>query len=275
MKIAQLRRALTGSLAAIGLVAGTMVQASEGWDYEFSFYAWAKSIEGTSGDVDIDLDFWDDIIDALEGAFFGSLEAERGRWRLYGAFEYSNISDNARIERDFDLTIPPDGPTVPVTAGTRGEVTLQEMLADVGVGWAFSESDTTRWEVLGGAKWFDYETEFKFSKTSITGPGGEEIPLKNRKVDVKEDWWHPFVGISARTRLSDAWRLRVRSDYGYEDSDNTSWLVEAVVDWRFNSWGALAFGYTYLDVDYDSGGAHPYKYDVDQHGPVVGLIVHF
>jgi hypothetical protein len=274
----RLNRNLLPLMAVASLAAATPAHAddaTDGWHYEATVYAWAKSIKGTSGDVDIDLDFLDDIADLLQGAFMLSLEAEKGDWSLFGALEYSDIGDSARIERSFDFTVPPDGPTVPIGIGTRGEFSEEEYLADLGVGWAFSDNDTTRWNLLGGVKWFKYETEFKFSRGTITGPGGGEIPLDNRKIKADEDWWHPFVGISVRSQLGDAWRLRARADYGYEESDNTSWMIEAMADWRFNNWGALEFGYRYLDIDYDSGGSNPYLYDVEQKGPVVGLIIHF
>ncbi len=264
------------ALAAAALCAAAGAHAGNGdWDYEFSFYAWAKGIEGTSGDAEIDLDFQDDILDRIDSAFAGSLQAQRGSWTLYGALEYSDISDNARIEREFDFTVPPDGPDATITAGTRGELSLEELLVDAAVGWAFAENDSMRWELLGGAKLFDYETTFEFGDTAVTGPGGGQIPLKNRKRVIQEDWWHPFVGIALRAQLGDAWRLRARTDYGYEDSDNNSWLVEAALDWRFNDWGALTLGYTYLDIDYDSGGRQPYIYDVEQQGPSLGVIVNF
>jgi opacity protein-like surface antigen len=250
---------------------------TDGWHYEGTFYAWAKSIKGTSGDTKIDLDFLDDIVDMLDGAFMVSLEAERGDWSFYGAFEYSDIGDDARIERTFDYTLPPPiGVTVPITAGSKVEFEEQEYIVDVGVGWAFSESDDTRWRLLGGAKWFKYDTEVKLGEIKLTGPGGVELPsVKGRKVDHSEDWWLPYLGVAVRTQLSDTWRLRARGDYGRRDSDNTSWMLEALFDWRFNDWGALEMGYRYMEIDYDSGGSDPYIYDVEMKGPVIGLIVRF
>jgi hypothetical protein len=78
------------------------------------------------------------------------------------------------------------------------------------------------------------------------------------------------------TQLSDHWPLRLRGDYGYYDSDNTNWMAEALVDYRFNDWGALEIGYRYQNIDYDNGSnSGPYSYDMDEYGPLIGLIVHF
>ncbi len=279
MSAMRLKRSLMGSLASVAIACSTAVSASEGtdeWHYELTFYAWAKSVEGTSGDVDLDLDFLDDIVDMLDGAFMASFEAEYGVVSLFGQFEWSKISDDAKISRDFDYTIPPIGPTIPVTAGAKLEAEEDQYAADIGVGYTISQTSSTRWQILGGAKWFNNDLTAKFRNVTVTGPGGGQIPLDGSKLTQDEDWWHPFVGLRVATQLTDSWRLRVRGDYGYRDSDNSSWMLEALVDWRFNDWGALEFGYRHLDIDYDNdSNSNPYTYDVEEAGPRLGLIVHF
>jgi len=279
MSTKSLKHCLMGSLASAALACSAATSASgesEGWQYELTFYAWAKSIDGTSGDVDLDLNFLDDIWDMLDGAFMTSFEAEYGVVSLFGQFEWASISDDGKISRDFDYTVPPIGPTLPITAGAKVEVEEDQYAAEIGAGYTISESPSTRWQILGGAKWFNNDLTAKLKNVTVTGPGGMEFPLDGRKITSDEDWWHPFVGLRVATHLTDSWRLRVRGDYGYLESDNTSWMLEALVDWRFNDWGALEFGYRHLDIDYESGSnSSPYSYDVEETGPRVGLIVHF
>lgn len=274
-----LKRGLIIALTSAVLVCSTVSSANEEsfeWHYELTLYAWAKSVDGTSGDLDLDLNFLDDILDMLDGAFMTSFEAEYGVVSLFGQFEWSKISDGAKISRDFDYTIPPIGPTVPVTAGAKVEVEEDQYAAEIGAGYTLSESASTRWQILGGAKWFNNDLTGKFKNVTVTGPGGNQFPLDGAKVNSDEDWWHPFLGLRVATRLTDSWRLRLRGDYGYRESDNSSWMLEALVDWRFNDWGAMEFGYRHLDIDYDNGSnSSPYSYDVEESGPRIGLIVHF
>ncbi len=278
MSTKSLKRCLIGSLASAALACSAVTSASEGgegWHYELTVYAWAKSIDGTSGDVDLDLDFLDDIWDMLDGAFMTSFEAEYGVVSLFGQFEWAKISGDARIGRDFDYTIPPIGPTVPVNVGAKVEAEEDQYAAEIGAGYTVAETPSTRWQILGGAKWFNNDLSGKLKDVTVTGPGGGEFPLDGAKISQDEDWWHPFVGLRVATQLTDSWRLRVRGDYGYLESDNTSWMLEALVDWRFNDWGALEFGYRHLDIDYESGSnSSPYSYDVEESGPRLGLIVH-
>jgi opacity protein-like surface antigen len=266
---------------AVALFCGAAVaQAQEGphdWRYEVSLYGWAKSIEGTSGDAEIDLDFLDDIVDMLEGVFMASFEAETDLVSLFASYEYSEIGDDARLERDLDFTIPPNGPTVPIKANSKIEANVKEHMAQIGAGYSIGGSGDNDWRILGGFKWFKDDTTIKLRDIKLTGPGGGELPsIEGRKVSEDEDWWQPFLGLRFTTQLGDSWKLRARGDYGYRDSDNTSWLLEALADWRFNDWGALRLGYRYMEIDFDNGSnSHPFVYDVKQYGPIVGLIVHF
>ncbi len=52
----------------------------------------------------------------------------------------------------------------------------------------------------------------------------------------------PFPGLHYTCMISDYWRLCLRGDHGYYDSDNTNWMAEALADWRFNDWVALSPG---------------------------------
>ncbi len=105
-----------------------------------------------------------------------------------------------------------------------------------------------------------------------------EVQPENRKTNIADDWWQPFVGARMATRLGENWRLRGRFDYGYGSGgeSNEMWMAEVRVDWQFNDWGALEFGYRYLVQDYDNGSSSdPYSWDMDEFGPIVGLIIHF
>ena len=274
-----MKRGLVAALAPAVLAVSAPALASgdeDGWHYEVAVYGWLKSVDGTSGDTKVKLDFWDDIIDLLEGVFMASFEAEYGVVSLFAGYEYTNIAGNGRLRREFDYTIPPIGPTVPLEANTKIDVTDIQHIWQAGAGYTFWEDTRSRWKILGGVNFFDMEVKAKLKQITVIGPGGGQIELDNVKVKSGDDWWTPFLGLHYSYRLSDHWRLRLRGDYGYYDSDNTSWMAEALADWRFNDWGALEIGYRYQNIDYDNdSNSDPYSYDFDEYGPRVGLIIHF
>ncbi len=47
------------------------------------------------------------------------------------------------------------------------------------------------------------------------------------------------------------------------------------MDWRFNDWGAVEFGYRYADIDYDNGSSSGnFTWDMVEEGPRIGVIFH-
>ncbi|MGB5613095.1 MAG: hypothetical protein WBM67_10610, partial [Sedimenticolaceae bacterium] len=87
-----------------GLVAGMLAlmmplaqaageSADESWQFDGAVYLWGAGIGGTSaaGD-DIDISF-SDLIDNLDMAFMGSLEARKDKWTLLADVIYLDVSD--------------------------------------------------------------------------------------------------------------------------------------------------------------------------------------
>ena len=279
-----IRKQIVGSLLATlmmvplsGVVTADTDSDTQSWDYELSLYAWAKSVKGTSGDADIDLDFWDDIVDMLEGAFMTSFNARWGLFSGFATFEYNKIGDDARLNRTIDYTIPGTGVTVPIEARSKIEFEEEQYNAEIGLGYDVYSTQRTMWDLIAGLKWYKNDTSIELRDIKFQGPGGGDLPsIKGRKIRESDDWWHPFLGMRFSAQLSDHWRLRGRGDYGRRDSDNESWTLEAMFDYRLTDWGALEFGYRYREIDYDNdSSSHPYSYDVTEKGPIIGFIFHF
>ena len=253
-----------------GVLAG-----EDDWKFEITPYAWAKGVEGTSGGTDLDLDFWDDLADLIDSAGMISVNAEQGRWNFFYSFEYNKISDDAKIGRTLDYTIPPAGPTVPIEVGSKVKVVQKQTYMDFGAGYDLFTSDTVDFQLEAGARWFDQDLAIKLGNITVTGPGGREITLDGGQEKVGDDWWTPFLGGRMVAQVGKHWRLRARGDYGYTDSDNSFWMLEAMLDYRLNDWGAITLGYRHLDIDFDNDSdSSPYDYDMEESGPVIGFIFH-
>ena len=264
------------TLSACLLIASPGVMAEQDdWTFEITPYAWAKGVKGESGDTDLDLDFWDDLVDLIESAGMVSVEAHKGRWNFFYSFEYNKISDDARTERNFEITIPPDGPTLPVKLGTKVKVTQKQTYMDFGARYDVLQSDTVQLQAGAGARWFDSDLKVKLGNITVIGPGGNEFPVDARQTKLGDDWWTPFVGGRMVAQVGKNWRLRARGDYGYSDSDNSFWMLEAMLDYRINDWGAVEVGYRYMNIDFDNDSSSDhYDYDMEESGPVIGFIFH-
>lgn len=236
----------------------------DAWQYEATIYGWLKSMDGVVDDQDLELDFQEDILDVLEGAFAARFEAEKGIVSLFAAYEYNKIGD----EMEASGSIPVGGIPIEIPVNVEADVSDTQQRAELGAGYTLHRSDAWKWQVIGGAKWFDDELEIKRFK--VRGPLGGQVPGLPTRVKHSNDFWQGFLGGRFTSRLSENWRMRGRLDYGYGGSNSDSWTAELSADWRFTHWGALQLGYRYMDIDYDK---NDYQYDMKEFGPVVGFMV--
>jgi hypothetical protein len=240
------------------------------WQYELTAYGWLKSIDGTVSDHGLELDFKEDLLDMLDGAFSLRFEAERSIVSLFAAYEYTKIGDDVNV--DGSITVqPPVGPPVNVGLNGKADASNTQQRVELGAGYTLHRSDAMKWQLIGGAKWFDDEVEIK--QIRVAGPGGNPLPgnLPSKLKD-ENDFWQGFLGGRFTARLSDSWRMRGRLDYGYGGSDSDSWTAELTADWRFTHWGALQFGYRYMDIDYVDDD---YSFIMEEHGPIIGFIANW
>jgi hypothetical protein len=257
------RGVLLGSVATGSLVSAQVIAENPGgWEYSVApLYLWGKAINGAASigplEAPLSLDFQDDILENLEAAFAIHFEAKQGDLTLFAEYNY------AKLEPTVQETLGP------VTVG--GDIEFRDTFAELGFAYAFWNSNSTSWEVLGGIRYMEQEIDVELNL-----PDALPIDLPD-KISGGDDWGHGFGGFRVRTQLSQNWSLSARADYGYRDGDNTALHGMGFVDYRFRLWGSFFAGYRYLDTDYNNGrdGANGYSFDGDQQGPIVGLSFYF
>lgn len=250
--------------ALIGLGAGASSSLADnpgGWEYSVApLYVWAKNIEGSSSlggkEAPLSLDFQDDILENLDAAFAIHFEMTQGDLTLFAEYNYAKLDPS--VEESIG----------PITI--EADVEFKDTMGELGVAYAFWNSDASRWEVLGGLRYMDQELEVE--------PAIRDFPPNfPDKVEGGDDWWHGFGGFRFTTELSERWSFRARADYGYKDTDNKALHGMAFFDYRFRQWGSFFAGYRYLDVQYENGKSDvtQYGFDADQQGPILGLGLYF
>ncbi len=243
--------------AAVTLMAGQLQAAentaSDGWEFMVApLFLWGMSIDGTAEidgtEGDLNLDFKDDILENMEGAFTIHFEARKRDLWLFAEYQYVNLQPSV------------SGEIVLTSVAVDIDFTVQS--AELGAGYTLSKSDTTRWEVLGGLRWIDHDI-----KADIDGPA-----FLPSKIEGGDDWIQGFLGGRVTTKLTDSWSFSARADVGYGGSDNTTYHLNTTFDYRFKGWGSAFVGLRYMDFDYAGGG---YAYDAKQQGPIVGLAIYW
>ena len=259
------RSVLAASLAgALALSAGNAIAEEDGWNFSVApLYLWGKAIQADASaggkELPLDLEFKDDILENLDAAFAIHAEATNGEITFFLEYNFARLD-----------------PEVSEFVGgveVKGSVNFEDTMSEGGVAWVFAETGATRWEVLGGLRYYKQDVEVKFSTSQEIQP---PVPLPN-KLEVGDSWLQPFGGVRLSTALSERWSLRGRADYGYEGSDSTALQGLLFFDYRFRDWGSAFVGYRYLDIDFDNGSTRldQYGFDGDQQGPLIGLNFHF
>lgn len=234
-------------------------ESEEGWNFSVApMYLWAKNIEGTAAigglEAPLDLDFKDDILDNLDAAFAIHVEANKGNLTLYGEYNYAKLDPT---------TVTNVGPIE-----VQADVEFKDTMWEAGAVWAFADSGSSTWELLGAVRYAEQDVRVDLARNN--GPG--IIPLPNR-IEGGDDWWQGVAGLRYTFQVTDRWSWRLRGDYGYGDSDNSSLHAIGFLDYRYRHWGSFFVGYRYLDTDFDNGrsSSNGYSFDGDQQGPVLGL----
>jgi hypothetical protein len=250
-------RGLAAGILALNLSSAQAAADSSGnesWQFNGAIYLWGASIGGTtSGGDDIDISF-SDLIDNLDMAFMGTLGAQKGKWTLLTDVIYLNVSNSQTSTANLIDR--------PVTA--KLDVGLTAWIVNAAGAYAIHESERTRLELLGGARYLYVKPDLEFRISEI-GPFG---PWRERVAE-SDDFLDAVVGLRGKTELSDKWYLNYLADIGTGQSDLT-WQLLAGFNYRFSKLDA-GFGYRYMKWEFDDYTLD----DMDVSGPYAGVRFRF
>lgn len=187
-----LKRAALGLSAVIAFPFAAEAQSP--WEYRATLYGWfpaaSATVETPVGELETDADF-DEILETLDLAFLGALEARNGRWSFVGDLVYTDVSSET------------DAPLGGLFA--RGEVDAQTTLLSAYALYALADRDDLRFEVGGGVRYNHVEVD-----TFLAGQGATpDLSLGN-----SGDWADLLLAARGSTRFSDRWSGRAYVDIG-------------------------------------------------------------
>jgi hypothetical protein len=224
---------------------------SDRWVYGGEVYLWGADIGGeTTSGAPIEVDF-DDLFEDLELGFMGTLAAARGKWTLFGDFIYLDVEDD-------------DKGTIKILGNpvhTKIDVELKGFISTLGGAYSFLETDTTRLNLVAGARnlWLEADVDVDVGPVSGDGSDSDQV-------------WDGIVGLRGMTDLNETWYLTYYADVGTGESDKT-WQALAAISYRFESVDAV-LGYRYLEWDFDKGDMLNFD-ELDLSGPFAGVKFRF
>jgi len=263
--------------------------APSGWQFRFTPYAWAPSVNGDvtvrGYTADIDMSFWDLFdsdssgvqLDSL-AALMGYMEARKGPMGIYGdvvwgKFDFSggavtqrnpiadlNVSARAKAGLDYEITMAESGLTYEVArwAGTRSSTAL---------------------DVLGGARYWNQELDLSLAVDGSVDLGKLGPERSGSRAVARSgtlEWVDPFVGFRVRHELAPGRELQFLGDIGgFSVGSDLTWQLFAGYSFDFAVWQTAlhgVVGYRAVSVDYTQNDAgNKNNLDLILHGPVVGL----
>lgn len=256
-----------GSLAVGALVLAGSPAFADDWRWTVAPYVWVPGItvdSEISGEPALPDDGEDvSILDKLDVALMGHVEARKGRWGVYGDFIYVELSDESTT------TLAPGGP---VAGDLVVSSDLQLGLLDVGAAYrlAGTGSGPVDFDVLLGARYIDIELD-----TAITLPLPGSAPLDIGTTVSDTDL---MLGGRLLGRLSERWFWTARADFSFGGSEGTTNAL-ASVGYVFGETGlfSLDLGYRYMTLETESRRENGVQVvnDLEVSGPVVGFVFRF
>ena len=251
----RVRSLSTCVLACAAALSVPAVAKADPWEVAVSVYVWGSGIDaavGTPfGTVDTNLSFGD-ILENLDFAFYGGIEARNGPWVILGDLNYSDLS--ASRGTPFGLLF------------SDAEVSTQLTILTLFGGHAVVDRSDLRLEAGGGLRYYDLNAE-----TRLVSAGAVPDATFGRS----DSWADLILGLHLRAPLSDRWVARGFADvggFGLGEGSDLSWQIYAGAGYALNDRWLLEFGYRHLSIEQDLDGA---AIDLQQSGPLIGVTARF
>ena len=243
---------IISGFASILLVCQSANAETDGsWHFQLAPYAWLAGQDGSVATfpglppVDIDIDFWDDILGNINGALFLVGEARKERFGFSVDIAYVNIeTDNATPGPYFSSVVS----------------TTESWMVSAAGFYRLTEKAGCFLDLLAGGRYWSVDSSLELRPGAL--PGG--------KVSNKEDWIDPLVGLKGLSKLGESkfYLSGFMLIGGFGAGSDFMWDVNANLGYQWTDSFSTTIGYRYLDVEYEDNG---FLYDVAQHGPVLGL----
>lgn len=241
------------SLLACALVSGQATASDTGsdsdWQWGGAIYMWGSNISAvTAGGMESQLPFYK-ILDNLELALMGAVEARKGRWSIFTDIVYVDLAAKPNQVKT--------GPGGNVDFDIRGEIDLTSWIITPQVRYAAYESEKSQVSFVGGLRYLDLSmgTSLSINDQPVLDVGGAA------------DNWDFIMGLHGQFELNDKWYVPVYADVGGGDSKRT-YQGMAGIGYRFNKVNML-LTYRYLKYEFDR--QEPLLSEMAVKGPMLGV----
>ena len=241
------------------------------WRFTATLYAWFPEIDGTftlptTGRGDSFIVDANQLLDNLNLAFMGTLDAHNGRWGLFTDLIYMDVDGSKSGTQSFTI----GGAAVPANLTGQVDLNLSSTVWTIAGEYRIAYDPQWQWDLVAGARMLSVEPElswgFQGNLSALRLPG--RAGTTSRSVTN----WDAIIGVKGGYRFgaNQAWYLPLYFDIGTGDSEVT-WQVAAGIGYNF-PWGGLVAMWRYLDYELDDDQT---VRDLSFSGPMIGAQFHW
>jgi hypothetical protein len=250
-----LRLLATMSLAACCLspLHAEEASANNEWNFSGGIYLWGTAIGGeTSSGSEIDITF-SDLIQNLDMAFMGNLEARHGKWFVAADLFYSDISASG----SHGFATPNAG-----DVGLGGSVVTELTIFTPTLGYNLIDSKTGTMDGFIGVQAANLDVS---AKIASVGPAGGRLIQASDTIEKVDG----IVGVKGKLNLEGNWSLPYYLNIGAGGSDFT-WQAFSGIDYKLDRMNLYA-GYRYLEWELNEKVVD----NMNLNGPIIGVNYNF
>ena len=262
---AEAQEVSTESQATSSQASTSAVTGKDPWRFTVAPYFWGTSMDGKAGvqDIETDVDIsFGDILKDVSIALMVYGEARKDKFGFFVAPFYVRLHDKNSGPIDSRTT------NQSVMMGGGAFYRLAEWQTGEG---ADGNPLTIAVEPYIGARLTYMRLEIELSQGSGPIPNSA-LPQE----DKSRVWVDPIVGTRVGMDLTENWSLFAEGDVGgFGVGSDFSWQTMGYLGYRGSAFGVpttYVVGYRALSQDYDKDD---FKWDVTQHGPMLGAAFHF
>jgi hypothetical protein len=269
--------------------------ATNKWQFSFTPYGWATSINGDVTARGHTVDVNEDFIEIVEKsdsllAWMSYFEARKGRFSLFTDFVWADLG----FPGHFNITKDPLGRFDRATLNVQGHAQLdyQEMIIQSGVTyevarWQSAPGSFTALDLMASVRYWNQDVDLSLHLTGTLTVDLRDLGLqfqRSRSVAIARsgdlEWVDPVVGARIRHQIAPGRELTFIGDIGgFGAGSQFSWQAVATYGFEVNCFGTplhTVIGYRALAVDFSEDGKFGKNaLDVVQHGPLMGITLNW
>jgi opacity protein-like surface antigen len=217
------------------------------WRFRITPYGWLPSTSGSIGAGPLSADAGvssSKIISNLQIGAMLDVEIAYKRWSLENDIVY------ARLVASNDKTQPFFGEL---------KSTVYQLFWTSYLGYRVIDTERFTMDLQGGFRLISLGADLELTPGLLNG----------RSRYYTRTWVDPIIGLRTRTYLTDWLFIPIRGDIGgFGANSELTWQALAGVGFQISRWFGIVVGYRGLGYQYDQAN---FRYDVNTHGPIIGL----